>query len=277
MTKIKFYILIVFIGISQFSCKRVTVMVDSIPGNTPKGSNVYITGNFNNWNPADANYILELEEDSNYYVTLPFGIGTLRYKFTRGEWATEEADVCGHFLAERIYNYNQVDTVVNTIQSWKDKEPLNCPSLTIVLTEIPENTPEDEEINIAGNFNNWNPIGEQYKLSKDSAGRFFVTIARVANLDRLEYKFTRGNLISVESDEFGNELASRLSDFGKTDTIYTKIDNWEDLADKGDNYITVVIDKVPENTPYNDDLYIVGNFNGWFPRDRKYIMQRTND
>ena len=95
----------------------------------------------------------------------------------------------------------------------------------------------------------WENAWEQFKLLKDTFGRYFVTIDKVANLNKLEYKFTRGNLISVESDEFGNELPIRLNEFGKTDTIYTKIDNWEDLADKKDNFITIVIDHVPENTP----------------------------
>ncbi len=266
----------ILIGFYFISCKRVVVKVDSVPGNTPNGSNIYIAGNFNNWNPSDPNYILVLNEDSNYYVTLPNGFGLLKYKFTRGEWATEETDICGHYLQKRVYDYKSVDTITNSIDSWKDKEPLNCPTLTIVVTDLPENTPDDDEISIAGNFNNWDSEGDQYKLIKDSRGNYSVTIERDKNISNLEFKFTRGNLISAESDEFGNELPTRLAEFGKTDTIYTKIDNWEDLADKGDNYITVIIDEVPGNTPDNDDLFIVGNFNGWFPRDRNYIFNRTS-
>jgi hypothetical protein len=251
-------------------------MVESIPENTPVESNIYIAGNFNNWNPSDPNFILQMNSDSIYEISLPAGIGVLKYKFTRGEWATVETDECGHDIVERNYHFNESDTIINTIESWKDKDPLNCPSLTIVVTEIPENTPVNEEISIAGNFNNWNPAGEQYKLRKDSSGKYSVTINKIANLNKLEYKFTRGNLISAESDEFGNEIPSRLSEFGKTDTIYAKVNNWEDLSLEKDNYIRIVIDHVPLNTPDNDHLYITGNFNNWFPRDRDYIMNKTD-
>ena len=52
------------------SCHTVTIKIEDVPANTPQGSQIYISGNFNNWNPADPNFVLEMNEDSSYYVDL---------------------------------------------------------------------------------------------------------------------------------------------------------------------------------------------------------------
>lgn len=41
--------------------------------------------------------------------------------------------------------------------------------------------------------------------------------------------------------------------------------------------ITIVIDKVPANTPQNDTLHIVGSFNEWKPDDKIYQLQKQKD
>ena len=35
------------------SCKQVVIRVDSIPENTPTGQPIFVTGNFNNWDPGE--------------------------------------------------------------------------------------------------------------------------------------------------------------------------------------------------------------------------------
>jgi hypothetical protein len=32
--------------------------------------------------------------------------------------------------------------------------------------------------------------------------------------------------------------------------------------------------KTPQNTPPDEPVYIVGTFNNWYPRDRRYALQR---
>ena len=41
--------------------------------------------------------------------------------------------------------------------------------------------------------------------------------------------------------------------------------------------VTIVVTKLPENTPAKDSLYIVGNFNEWNPDDKQYVLTRRRD
>ncbi len=41
--------------------------------------------------------------------------------------------------------------------------------------------------------------------------------------------------------------------------------------------ITLVVNKVPENTPVTDTLYLVGPFNNWTPGDRNFQFQKQGD
>lgn len=276
MKKLTSHIYIILVLIAFVSCKQVTVKIDSVPANTPNGSQIYIAGNFNNWNPADPNFIME-QKDSIYFLTLPYGFGTLEYKFTRGSWETVETDECGHSLDNRFLSYRQNDTIVNIIESWEDREPLNCPRLTIIIDSVPENTPDTALITIAGNFNEWNPLAQEYELQRNSKGGYQITLMKPKQVDEIEFKFTRGDLSKIEADKFGNELPKRLVKFGITDTIVTNIQTWEDLTEDELKFVTIVLDKVPEKTNEDDEIFLVGNFNGWYPKDRTYKFKKGND
>lgn len=76
---------------------QLTVVVNSVPTNTPAGTPIYIAGNFNNWNPSDANVVLTAQPDGKYAVTLNPSVGPVRFKFTRGSWATVEGNANGGF------------------------------------------------------------------------------------------------------------------------------------------------------------------------------------
>jgi AraC-like DNA-binding protein len=41
--------------------------------------------------------------------------------------------------------------------------------------------------------------------------------------------------------------------------------------------VTVVVNKIPENTPPGDSLFIVGNFNDWNPGDSKFMLDKKSD
>ncbi|MEN5132715.1 hypothetical protein [Elizabethkingia anophelis] len=63
---------------------------------------IFITGNFNNWNPRDKNYSLQKTKDG-YFIEisddkLP---PEIEYKFTKGGWENVEMDSEGHFTSNR--------------------------------------------------------------------------------------------------------------------------------------------------------------------------------
>ncbi|MCF8364179.1 MAG: hypothetical protein K9H16_00250 [Bacteroidales bacterium] len=252
------------------ACTRPVIRIENIPQNTPAGSRLFISGNFNRWDPGDVRYTFEMNRDSNYYYTLPNGFGNLEFKITRGEWSSVETDICGYDISNRAFNYRQADTIVIDILSWKDTEPINCPELTIVLDKIPENTPENEPLALAGNFNEWAPDSSSYLRRDAGTGKYMIKLPR-KDMDRLlEFKVTRGNLLSAEADKFGYEIEKRQVNFGMVDTLFIDVENWEDLIENPRDRVTIILDKIPGETPDNAEIFITGSFNGWYPKDNKY-------
>ncbi len=276
---ILFIITSILFGFS--SCKQVTVKLDKIPANTPAGANIYISGNFNYWDPGDARYIMSYDSVKGYSITLPVSFGNIEYKFTRGDWRSVESGKCGNEIENRVIENFDQETVTNRIESWADLEPLDCDSIKIIVTKIPKNTPKNDVLQIAGNFNAWNPANDtQYQLKKDiKSGNYFVTIKRKQNppLKEFRYKIIRSTIAQAESDKFGNELEMRKIDLKQGNQISIEIENWTDLAEPSLNSVTIVLDKIPNTTPEGNMIHLVGNFNNWMPDDRNYIFRKNKN
>ena len=100
---------------------QLTLKVIAIPANTPPGINIHAVGTFNNWNPADPAAILMPAGAGQFSLTINPPVGEVKFKFTRGSWATVEGNASGGFLPDRIFNYNgQPTTVELSILSWED-------------------------------------------------------------------------------------------------------------------------------------------------------------
>ncbi len=98
---------------------EVTVIVTSIPANTPPGDNIYIAGNFNNWNPGSQDFILNIGAYGKPQIVLS-GTGNIQFKFTRGSWETVEGNENGGYLPNRTFTFGTSDTLMLTILSWED-------------------------------------------------------------------------------------------------------------------------------------------------------------
>ncbi len=268
--KIKLKLLfVVALVLMLASCNRPVVILDEIPKNTPPGSKIFIAGDFNRWDPGDPNFVMEMREDSSYFVKLPYGWGTLDYKFTRGDWSTVETDLCGSEIENRTLDYLDDHEVHVKVDSWKDLEAINCPEVTLVINTLPKETPKDDPIAIAGDFNEW-VIDSSSRLKKDpSTGKYIFKIPRLQQKQMTEFLVTRGNLFKAEADKYGNVLEKRQVRFGAKDTVYIDVESWGDLTPKEKDNLTVILDQIPEEF-IGDQIYITGTFNGWFPRDNEY-------
>lgn len=258
------------------SCARPVVVVEDIPGNTPRGAQIFITGEFNRWDPGDQRFILEMDEDSNYYITLPSGFGTLDFKLTRGDWTSVETDVCGYDIPNRKLYYGDTDTMYVSIKSWRDLEAEDCPKVTIVIDELPEDTPEDEPIAIVGDFNEWTPDSSSIVKKDTKTGKYIFTMPRIGGDKVAEFLVTRGDLFKAEADRFGNLLEKRRIRFGVDDTVFIDVAQWEDMQQTGEDRVVVIMEKIPEEYP-DDKIYITGTFNGWYPRDPQYRFFRNDE
>ncbi|MFA6402708.1 MAG: hypothetical protein WCX31_13980 [Salinivirgaceae bacterium] len=273
-------IYLLFLILVTFSCKKAVLKVESVPANTPQGAPIYVTGNFNHWDPGDSRFQLQLQPDSTYRVELPRSFGTLAYKFTRGNWSTVEANRCGNDIEDHQLEYSRWDTISHRIECWRDLEPLNCDSITIIVEKIPLNTPVQDSIKIAGSFNAWNPGNKpEFLLRKNPVGaNYFVTVPRISwnnkSANYFTYKFIRQDISISEDDRFGREKEPRVLEFEKDDTVVVQIDNWSDMVNPTMNYVTIVLKSVPKNTPKSDNIYLTGNFNNWNPQDHDFIFKK---
>ncbi|MGB0525989.1 MAG: hypothetical protein ACPGJS_23615, partial [Flammeovirgaceae bacterium] len=140
--------------ISLVACHQVTVIVESLPENTPTNATIYITGQFNYWDTGDGRYLMKKNDHGEYVAKLPRGFGTLEYCFTRGNWESIEGDKCGKKIAHRKVELGYTDTIRHEVLSWLDLGSVNCGQFTIVLESIPKNTPKDAPIFLASSWNN---------------------------------------------------------------------------------------------------------------------------
>ena len=101
--------------------------------------------------------------------------------------------------------------------------------LTIVVDEIPANTPEDPQIFVAGDFQGWDPGNPTYQLEEQFDGSFLIEISPAPG--PITFKFTRGSWDTVEGNENGGFLPDRQYTWdGNPTTLTLQILTWEDTG-----------------------------------------------
>lgn len=267
-------LLFIVLALLTASCREVVLRVEGLPSNTPAEAAIFVTGDFNHWDPADQGFRLTHNEDGTYYVTLPRGMGATGYKFTRGDWTTIERDPCGHEIANRIADYlNTSDTVRISIGSWKDLGPTNCNRVVLRIKSLPPETPPTDPIFLASNYGDWhaNTPGFVFEKKKDGSYQLIIEPRNEA----LEYKITRGKWEAEAVDEFGQVLPNQTADLGKQDTLDLSVEAWKDI-DAGELPGPRTFDvHVPAYTPDTEPIYIAGNFNNWNPGDDRYRLRKA--
>jgi predicted alpha/beta superfamily hydrolase len=102
--------------------------------------------------------------------------------------------------------------------------------VTINISAVSSNTPNLDNIFIAGSFNNWNPGDDNYKLVKSGS---IYTIILPAGTGQAEYKFTRGSWATVEGDANGNVIPNRSFTYTLNGIENISIAGWEDKKSGG--------------------------------------------
>jgi hypothetical protein len=208
-------------------CYDLTIQVTGLPGNTPREP-IYISGNFNNWDPGDPRYILHNNKDSVLEVSLPKGAGEVEYKFTRGDWSTVEKDQCGFEVNNHVAFYGKKPVIKDTIRSWNDMPKPDCPAVTFVIESLPPYTPSNEALYFASNVNNWNPGSRYWMFTKGADGNYFIEVPRISS-DVIEYKITRGSWWKVECAANGDDIDNRVFNGQAGERVMIKVQKWKDL------------------------------------------------
>lgn len=114
-------LLLFFLVLSSTVFAQLTIKVTAIPANTPMGEPIHIAGSFQGWDPGDPNSVLSDIGNGQFQITINPPVGVIKYKFTRGSWATVEGTSNGGFLPDREYNYTGGATTLSvTIAGWED-------------------------------------------------------------------------------------------------------------------------------------------------------------
>lgn len=98
--------------------------------------------------------------------------------------------------------------------------------LTIKVTAIPANTPANDNIYVAGTFNNWTADSSDFILTAQEDGTFQISITPAPGL--VKYKFTRGSWETVEGNAQGAFQPDHQFQYeGGEQTVEVAILSWE--------------------------------------------------
>jgi predicted alpha/beta superfamily hydrolase len=99
---------------------NVKIEIDSFPHHPTTGA-IYLSGEFNGWNPKDEAARLIKNENGRYQILLK-GVNAAAYqfKFTRGSWNTVETDAAGKDIGNRSLLIQSDTSVTFSIAAWKD-------------------------------------------------------------------------------------------------------------------------------------------------------------
>jgi hypothetical protein len=105
------------------SQNSVRIEIKTLPAYHPSGSDIFIAGSFNGWNPQDKNYRFQRNDKGEYYIDLNLDKGVYEYKITRGGWDKAECKSGGGFSPNRTITVPA--DVVNqlNIEEWADRFP----------------------------------------------------------------------------------------------------------------------------------------------------------
>jgi AraC-like DNA-binding protein len=240
---VKIICVAIFLGFSFCEASaQITVVVTDIPSATPGTDTLYITGDFNNWNPGDRNYILQKTKDK-YSITLPENIDRMEFKITRGSWPKVESNIYNKSIDNRVFKISKKGEAVThfvRVAGWEDIR--NIHTWDIIVKKVPANTPLGSPIFISGTFNEWREHDERFQLVQLENGSYTVKIPK-GIADTLKYKFHRGLWSSVEASVTGRFRENRVSVWDNDQvaaTINCEISGWTDIR-SGVNFLLHVI------------------------------------
>ena len=117
--------------------------------------------------------------------------------------------------------------------------------LTVIVDKIPQGTPSNTPVYIAGDFQSWQAGDPDYQLMK--VGKNHVIELNLP-AGKIEFKFTRGTWDAVEGNANGGFRENRIYNYGGgKDTLYQQILSWQ-----GKDYIPTT---ASENVTVLDDAY----------------------
>lgn len=295
------------------NCNQVTLVIESLPANTPKESVLYLGGDINGWQCNQRQFQFKKTKDGKWTLTIPRNGDKLEYKICRGTWESAELNETGTEPLQRELRFGEQDSVLISVHSWADLPVAPQFVKTIVIDNIPANTPANSILYLASSTNNWNPFDNKKQFVKLPDGKRALTI-KFIDKSGFEYKITRGGWPKVENTSSFAEMENRKIDAKSKDTIHITVAAWADMApsvikmrkqaeliapkqeaqtetkrveiptpppapktlDKEldkRKKVFIILDKQPDWAS-EEEVYLTGDFNEWDPGNANYIFKR---
>lgn len=125
-----FSFILVWLFVSQLAAQTtVHIEIKTLPGKHPTGSEVYLAGSFNRWNPTDEKFRFQQDDKGNYFIDLQLSPGQYEYKITRGGWDKVECKKDGTGVDNRVLKVEADITVELIVEAWRDHF-VEAPKLT---------------------------------------------------------------------------------------------------------------------------------------------------
>jgi AraC-like DNA-binding protein len=148
--------------------------------------------------------------------------------------------------------------------------------ITFIIDQLPQNTPLGDSIYLASSANAWRADDPNYRFQETAKGNFQLSVPPTS--EDFEYKITRGRWKKVESNTGGWPIINRKYSKSNGQEVHLNVQGWEDLIDqKSLDSIYFIVESIPESTPKDASIYVVGNFNEWDPGHPRCEMKRNPD
>lgn len=99
--------------------------------------------------------------------------------------------------------------------------------VTLVVTDVPEGTPDGATLTLASSLNDWNPTAPGFAFTAEADGTHTLTLELRAGTS-FEFKLTRGEWDSVERTADGREKKNRTLDVTGDARVELRVERWLD-------------------------------------------------
>lgn len=123
MRRLTALLLFLFWATLLFGQIKVTFKSGTIPVFKTANKNIFLAGDFNNWNPANTKWQLQPDGAGGYQAIIDMPSGKYSFKATKGSWETVECGPNGGDVANRDISINHDTTIMINITGWKDDFP----------------------------------------------------------------------------------------------------------------------------------------------------------
>lgn len=105
-----------------FAQVKVSFVISTLPDKMAQPKSIYLAGNFNDWQPAKANWQFTLNNNT-YRLNQSLQPGNYEYKIVRGSWDKVECGANGAPFGNRSLHVLHDTTVYLSIADWQDLHP----------------------------------------------------------------------------------------------------------------------------------------------------------